>query len=192
MRKQKYFTEEERKQAKREAQKRYKEKHPEYQSNYYQKNKEKILEKMADKYCSNKDKILEYQHKYYEEHKEKIIEKHSEYYKQNKEKIDVQKSKYQIEWRKTPIGRASYLVGNYQKQDKNAKRGECTITAKWIVENIFTSKCSYCEKTDWTKLGCDRIDNSKPHTPDNVVPCCEECNIKRNKKDYKEFKSSCK
>lgn len=25
-------------------------------------------------------------------------------------------------------------------------------------------------------MDCNRIDNSKPHTKDNVEPCCKSCN----------------
>ena len=31
------------------------------------------------------------------------------------------------------------------------------------------------------KIGCDRVDNSKGHTKDNVVPCCITCNTVRNR-----------
>jgi hypothetical protein len=65
--------------------------------------------------------------------------------------------------------------------------GKCTLTPEWIVENIFSKPCHYCGKEGWELIGCDRIDNSKPHTPDNVVPCCWECNKKRGRRDYEEF-----
>ena len=58
---------------------------------------------------------------------------------------------------------------------------------EWIVEHIFTEPCHYCGKTDYHELGCDRIDNALPHTPDNVVPCCAECNKKRGTTPYDEF-----
>ena len=85
------------------------------------------------------------------------------------------------------MGRASYLVGSYRQSDKLCNRGECTLTPEWIIDNIFTSKCHWCGETDWNKLGCDRIDNDKPHTPDNVNPCCDKCNKKRGTKTYEEF-----
>ena len=94
---------------------------------------------------------------------------------------------YQNEYRNTPIGRACYLVDNYKQNDKKYNRGECTLTPEWIVENIFSKPCHYCGETDWLKMGCDRIDNSKPHTPDNVVPCCDKCNRKRGTMSYDEF-----
>ena len=126
--------------------------------------------------------------KYQQEHKDEIAEYHAEYYakwyQENKEK----KLERQAEYRQTPIGRASSLVGGYQKEDKKYNRGECTLTAKWVVENIFTMPCHYCGKEGWDVIGCDRIDNSLPHTQDNVVPCCFECNRKRGLKSYEEFK----
>ena len=82
------------------------------------------------------------------------------------------------------------LYNAYCRHDKNAGRGECTLTAQWIVDNIFTQKCHWCPETDWTKIGCDRIDNSLPHTPDNVIPCCERCNKNRGRKTYEEYKKA--
>lgn len=41
----------------------------------------------------------------------------------------------------------------------------------------------------FSEMGLDRIDNSKPHTLDNVVPCTTEHNIQRNTKSYEEFKA---
>ena len=128
--------------------------------------------------------------KYQQEHKDEIAEYHADYYakwyQENKEK----KLERQAEYHKTPMGRALYLVGGYQREDKKANRGECTLTSKWVVENIFSKPCHYCGETDWLKIGCDRIDNSLPHTPENVVPCCMDCNRKRGRKSYEEFLNS--
>lgn len=164
----KYNTEEERKAARRESQRKY-----------YQNNKEKILERHADYYQNNKEKIAEY----YQNNKEKITERKIEYYQNNKEKILEQIAAYRL----TPFGRASNLVGTYKQNDERYNRGECTLTPEWIVEHIFNEPCHYCGKPDWHELGCDRIDNSLPHTPDNVVPCCWECNIKKQKTPYDEY-----
>lgn len=88
----------------------------------------------------------------------------------------------------TPFGRADNLIKSYRHADKKHNRGECTITPDWIVENIFNGQvCHYCGKADWRELGCDRIDNSLPHVPGNVVPCCCECNKKRGTTPYDEF-----
>lgn len=111
----------------------------------------------------------------------------AEYYQNNKEKIAEQKAEYQAEYRSTPKGRAGSLLSIYKQSDKRYNRGECTLTADWIVENIFSQYCHYCGETDWKELGCDRIDNNLPHTPDNVVPCCCECNKKRGTTPYDEY-----
>lgn len=75
-------------------------------------------------------------------------------------------------------GRANNLVNRYKTQDKRHNKGECTLTPQWIIENILSKPCVHCGETDWHKIGCNRLDNSLPHTPDNVEPCCWECNNK--------------
>lgn len=166
--KRKYFTEEERKAANREKVNRWRERNPDYNSKYYQNNKEKKLEYQAEYRQKNKEKILEHQAEYRQANKEKLAENGAIY-------------------RSTPFGRASNLVGTYKQEDKKYGRGECTLTKEWIVENIFSQPCHYCGRADWTKMGCDRIDNSLPHTPDNVVPCCCECNKKKARYSYDEY-----
>lgn len=141
-----------------------KEERLEYNRIWRKNNKEKVLKYKSNYRKKNKEKIKEYKDKYYQEHKKEIKE-----------------------YKKTKAGRACNLVGRYKSADKQANRGKCTLTAQWVINNIFSSKCHYCGETDWTKLGADRIDNDKPHTPDNCVPCCYECNTKRGTKDYEEF-----
>jgi hypothetical protein len=36
--------------------------------------------------------------------------------------------------------------------------------------------------------GLDRIDSSKPHTEDNIVPCCVNCNIAKSDMTLEEFR----
>lgn len=112
---------------------------------------------------------LEYAKAYYQIHREEIKKKNNEY---QKRKI------------KGCYGRAYLLSKNYEQMDKNANRGECTITPDWIIGNIFTSKCYWCGETDWRQLGCDRIDNTKSHTPDNVICSCSKCNVERGRHSF--------
>lgn len=84
--------------------------------------------------------------------------------------------KYDEKYLKTKNGRANNLLCAYRANDKKYGRGECTLTAEWIVENIFSKPCAHCGENDWRKIGCNRLDNSKPHTVDNVEPCCKKCN----------------
>lgn len=94
--------------------------------------------------------------------------------------------KYQKKYRNTPMGRAFYILNNYIREDKKHNRGESDLTPEWIVENIFSKPCVYCGETDWHMIGCNRINNSKPHTMDNVEPCCFACNNKLNWDERKE------
>ena len=90
-----------------------------------------------------------------------------------------ERKKYFHQYYNTPLGRAKAMVSGLKRADEKAGRGECTLTEDWIMKNIFTSKCHYCRETDWRVLGCDRINNDLPHTPENVVCCCKSCNAKR-------------
>jgi hypothetical protein len=47
-----------------------------------------------------------------------------------------------------------------------------------MKENITSKSCIYCGDTE--DLGCDRIDNSKGHTMNNIVPSCKICNYARH------------
>ena len=174
--KRKYNTEEERKAARKA-----------YNAKYYQSNKEKIAKQKAEYYQDNKEKILEQKVEYYQDNKEKKAAYNAEYYQTNKEKIAEQRAEYNAEYYSTPKGRANSLVNGYRRLDKNANRGECTLTADWIAEHIFSQPCHYCGETDWHELGCDRIDNTLPHAPENVVPCCYHCNCKKGVTPYDEY-----
>jgi len=88
----------------------------------------------------------------------------------------------------TKEGRAYFLSKNYERLDLEADRGLSTITPQFIKDHIFASKCYWCGETDWKQLGCDRIDNTKPHTPDNVLCSCSRCNIERNRHSMDYFK----
>ena len=183
------MTKEERREYDRQRYIKNRDKKLEYKKQYYQENRDKVSEYRKQYYQENKEKIAEYQIEYqkqhYQDNKDTILELQKQYRQNNKDAIaERQKQYYQ-----TPNGRASSLVSGYRRADKNANRGECTLTAQWIIDNIFTQPCHYnCGETDWRKMGCDRINNDLPHTMDNVVPCCEECNKKRGTKTYEEFK----
>lgn len=151
----KYNTEEERKAAQREANKRFREEHPDY---------------MVEWRKNNADKIKGYFKRWQEDND-----------------WNDYMAKYMAKRRLNKNGRAKYLELNYKRLDEENNRGECTLTEEWIVENIFTQPCHYCGETDWRLLGADRIDNTKPHTPENVVPCCSYCNAKKHTTPYDEY-----
>lgn len=116
-----------------------------------------------------------------EESKAANLEHAKAYYQTHKEEIRETNKEYQRRRIKGIYGRAYLLSKNYEQMDLNANRGASTITPEWIIGNIFASKCYWCGETDWRLLGCDRIDNTKSHTPDNVICSCSKCNKERNR-----------
>jgi hypothetical protein len=74
--------------------------------------------------------------------------------------------------------KASKMISQYRVKDRSNGCELCDISIDWMVENILEKPCVYCGDT--SRVGCDRIDNSRGHTKDNVVPCCIECNTARN------------
>jgi hypothetical protein len=53
----------------------------------------------------------------------------------------------------------------------------------------ITSQLSADRKmnADFIYNGLDRVDNTRPHNKDNVVPCCKVCNIAKNNMTSEEF-----
>lgn len=151
---------------------------------YYLKHKEELKEKRRLRYQQNKEKELQSIKKYAEEHKDEIAEWQKQYRLNKADELKAYKTAYYSKM----YGRALRLAYHYKSEDEKHNRGESTLTPEWIIENIFSKPCHYCGEADWKKIGCDRIDNSKPHTPDNVVPCCAKCNKKRGTMAYEEFK----
>jgi hypothetical protein len=85
-------------------------------------------------------------------------------------------TKYLSEKEGKSRARASTLIKMYKNYDK--KNGyHSNLTIDYLIDNIFNKKCTYCHTTE--NLGCDRVDNNKGHTTDNVVPACGRCNITR-------------
>ena len=82
--------------------------------------------------------------------------------------------------------RAQRLCEAYKKIDDKKGRDN-DLTYDYILKHIFTSTCNKCGESDWHKLGCDRIDNTKGHLQNNVVCACRKCNVKRGLLKYEDF-----
>lgn len=122
----------------------------------------------------------EYNRKYYREHKEQMIGFTAEWRKRNPEKvkryrqINYDKSKLSGGHRYWKLRRASKRIGiecNWGKED----------FIKWYLKQ--DKVCFYCDrllvetsKTIDTGLTLDRLDNTRPYEPENVVLCCRRCN----------------
>lgn len=157
-----------------------------YHRRYYQEHKEIIKAQNKQYKVEHKEFYQEYNKQYQEDHKVELKEYQKQYRKDNQKKFNGYTRKYHS----TINGRAHRLRISYQTMDKR-KGLVCTLTSEWILEHILKSQCVYCGCSDWKELGCDRIDNSKAHTPENVVCSCWTCNNKRGLKDYHQFRESC-
>ena len=168
-----YMTKEEEKIYKRQWYLAHKEEVKARSKKYFAEHKEEQLAKRKQRYEENKEAVLVKQKEYRDTHKEEIVERNKKYYY-------------------TKRGRAKNLIRKYIEYDKVHEKGICTLTEDWIIENIFTSSCVYCGDDNWEHLGCDRIDNSLPHTPDNVVCSCGICNAERSDlstvEDFKQYR----
>ncbi|MBA4311363.1 MAG: hypothetical protein C0417_01915 [Chlorobiaceae bacterium] len=85
------------------------------------------------------------------------------------------KSATELEYQKVR-DKASKMCSAYKFKDKR-KRYEYDLNIEWLIKNILYQRCIYCHSD--IHVGCDRVDNNKGHTKDNVVPCCFICNTVR-------------
>ena len=178
------MTQEEKKEYGRKYREAHKEKMKEYQKKYREQNRETLLSYQKEYRDTHKEQQKTAWHDWYERNKEKHKEHNKQYAVENKEKVEA----YGKQYRLTKYGRAAKLLSGYKSSDKKQGREKSfNLTHQWIIDHIFNSSCIYCGETDWTKLGCDRIDNTKAHTTDNCVCACSSCNTLRQKKDFKEF-----
>ena len=138
---------------------------------WYDKNKELAKEKSRKYRQEHPDKVRDSQKKYSDANKEKRNEYSKQWNATNKSYFD--------EYSKTEKYRANRILQNYNRYDKEDGHDGFNLTKEYILENIFKSSCIYCGDSNWKHLGCDRIDNEKAHTEDNVVCSCGICNVER-------------
>lgn len=131
-------------------------------------NKKRYQKTIEDNPCHNQERYL------------RQLELHDNYLKGHYDKYKTVNKNKNKELYLTKNGRSNSLYRKYKSSDKRKNLDTSNnVASEWIIENIFTSKCIYCGDSDWQHLGCDRIDNDKPHTPDNVVCACGICNCER-------------
>lgn len=150
---------------------------------YRTKHKEKIDAINAKYRANNKENINERAAEYRKRNRKKLAANAREDRAKNREEYNKHRREYNAgrrdiireQFSKRIRGKASNILSQYRKSDKLYKRGECTLTIDWVVENILKKPCSKCGETDWHELGCHRLDNSKPHTSENVICLCKNC-----------------
>ena len=108
-----------------------------------------------------------------EERKNYMKEYNKQYYLSNKQKLRIK----HFDYRNTPNGRAKMLIASYSRSDKRDGYQETVdFDSNWMIENIMLKPCAHCGKEGWQVIGCNRLDNTKGHTKNNVEPCCKPCN----------------
>ena len=136
-------------------------KNPTYNAEYYQANKEKKAAYDAEYYQANKDAIQKQKAEYYQENKDKI----ADYY-------DPQTH---------PMNWAKNMVNKYRSTDRDIGFDDKdTISVDYFINHIANEPCAHCGTQGYGLIGCNRLDNTKGHTIDNVEPCCPSCNFSQN------------
>lgn len=91
------------------------------------------------------------------------------------------------------------LFAHYKRQAK--KRNLSWSVSKEMFRKLTKENCHYCgtkpssirknkrSNGDYIYNGLDRIDSSKGHTIDNVVPCCGICNWMKRDLNVEDFKN---
>ena len=164
------------------------------QAEYYQANKDAIRKQQAEYRQANKDAIRKQQAEYRQANKDAIRKQQAEYYQANKDAIRKQQAEYyQANKDKIadyynpqthPLNWAKNMVNRYRWMDRERFGDDSkTITAEWFLKNIAYKPCAHCGKQGIGLIGCNRLDNSKGHTEDNVEAACFKCNCKENNRD---------
>lgn len=157
----------------------------EYQHQYYIKNRERKLKEAKEYRDTHKEEIAAIKKDWVARNRAHVNKKNKKYALEHPDKRQMWLDKY------NQSSKAKYtrLASGYRSMDRmRFGTDEYTITKEQIKQLIeSTAKCSFCGCTDINVLGLDRIDNSKPHTIDNVHVCCWHCNITRQDKTYDEY-----
>ena len=111
-------------------------------------------------------------------------EKRDDWHKRNPEKTRANQDRQlerQRQERKSGSERDKYIYRDSRGADRKAGRVN-NLTREFIRAEIEKG-CEYCGETS-LRMTLDRIDNTRGHTMDNVVPACSRCNYLRKDMPY--------
>ena len=141
-------------------------------------NKNKMAKDGLQYWCKDCQKALKKE--WYQTHRDAILKKQAAYNQANKCKIAEYNAAY-IDPQTHPMNWARKMVASYMQTDREKGFNDKeTISVDYFINHIANEECKYCHKRGYGLIGCNRIDNTKPHTIDNVEPCCFKCNAKEN------------
>jgi hypothetical protein len=169
-------------------------------------NKDRTRKDGLQTYCKDcrKQYMKQYNKEYYVEHRDERIEyikqwkvDNLEYDKQYKKQWYADNpeynKQYMKQWRSTIEGYANMIRYNNLQADRNQGRiraNEDPLPSLEEYIELLQQRDYYDgEQYHWSEMGLDRIDNSKPHTLDNVVPCSTAHNVQRGTMPFEEFKA---
>lgn len=150
---------------------------------FYKNKKTKDGLKSWCKACCNEDsrsresKYNETRRNYRVHNKELCSSIKRSYYKDNKSRILSSNS----EWRKSTFsGRINSYKRSASKRNIEWSLSDSDFKSFWGVP------CYYCGDSI-TTIGLDRVDSSRGYFVGNLVSCCTECNVMKNKLNQSEF-----
>jgi len=73
-------------------------------------------------------------------------------------------------------GRSKYVGTEYSIPDR-------------LFEDLVTDNCFYCHSEPKPFNGIDRVDNARGYVEDNVVTCCEMCNLAKRDCTRQQFEA---
>ena len=169
-------------------------------------NKDRTRKDGLQTYCKDcrKQYMKQYNKEYYVEHRNERIEyikqwkvDNLEYDKQYKKQWYADNpeynKQYMKQWRSTIEGYANMIRYNNlqadRKQGRIAADEDPLPSIEEYIELLQQRDYYDGEQYHWSEMGVDRIDNSKAHTLDNVVPCSTAHNVQRGTMSFEEFKA---
>lgn len=105
---------------------------------------------------------------------------HSKYYFSNHEARRIRAQKYN----QSPIGK----FNNYKKAARD--RDLYFLLTYDEFMQFWNKPCAYCGDEILT-IGLDRINNNKGYAMNNIVSCCERCNMMKGQLPREEFLDCC-
>ena len=146
-----------------------------YNKAYYEANKEAIAKQRKAYREVNKEAIAAYR----EANREKRNAYSKAYRGANKEKLAKRnKARY-----RTPKGKYVHIKARAKTDEI-----EFSLPFDLYESQLWGKPCHYCG-CEIEVTGIDRKDNDGGYTPDNVVPCCWDCNTKKKTKPYEQYLS---
>jgi 5-methylcytosine-specific restriction endonuclease McrA len=187
------MSEEEREQLKIEAR--------EYQQAYYYANKERILAQKKDYYQRNRESILLNKCRYHIDNREHRNAYCREYYEKNALELNEKSRKWYLENHDHCLKRQrEWKKNNYEKArasekacEHNRRKAPGKLTTADIQDAVGASegRCPYCIcELEFGKIHIDHViplSRGGHNTRDNIVACCEDCNLRKNDKTPREF-----